>query len=95
MYFFVSLACTIIAGVLWLIFKSRKNLHLDILAIIFGAATIMWLIDVIFTAAGGENPFEFASQDGWISLWTILGGTFLWLLLSFIFNNKNKVVESK
>ena len=95
MYFLVSLACTIIAGVLWIIFKNRKGLHLDFLTIIFGAATIMWLIDVIFTAAGGENPFEFGAQDGWISLWTILGGIFLWLLLGFIFNNKQKAVESK
>ena len=95
MYFIISLSLTVIAGVVWFFFRDRKRLHLDVLAITFGAATIMWLIDVIFTAAEGENPFEFAETDGWISLWTFLGAIFLWLILSFIFNNREKQVEAK
>lgn len=94
MYFIIALAATIIAGVIWFFFKDRKGLHLDFLAIIFGSATVMWLIDVIFTAAGGENPFSFTETDGWISLWTVLGGIFLWIVLSFILNNKDKKVEA-
>ena len=94
MYFRVALACTIIAGVLWLFFRDRKGLHLDILTIVFGVATVMWLIDVIFTAAEGEAPLGFEAQDGWISLWTVLGSVFLWLLLSFIFNNKAKEIKA-
>ena len=94
MYFLVALACTIIAGALWFFFRDRKGLHLDILTIVFGASTIMWLIDVIFTAAEGEAPLGFEAQDGWISLWTVLGGIFLWLLLSFIFNNKAKEIKA-
>ena len=94
MYFIVSLVCTALAVVLWLVFKDRKALHLDLLAIIFGASSLMWLADVIFTAADGENPFEFEATDGWISLWTLLGGIFFWLLLSFIFNNKDKKVNA-
>ena len=93
MYFIVSVVCTLIAGILWIFFRDRKGLHLDFLTIIFGAASVMWLIDVIFTAAEGDNPFGFDPLDGWISLWTILGGTFLWLLLSFILNNKQKVAK--
>ena len=95
MYFIVALACTVIAGALWFFFRERKGLHLEILAITFGASTLMWLIDVIFTAAEGENPFGFEQLDGWISLWTVLGGIFLWLVLSFILNNRQKQVEAK
>ena len=94
MYFIVALASTIIAGASWFFFRDRKALHLDFLTLIFGASTIMWLIDVIFTAAEGEAPLEFEAQDGWISLWTVLGGIFLWLILSFILNNKDKKVEA-
>lgn len=90
MYFIVSLVCTIITATLWFFFRNRKALHLELLPIIYGTSTLMWLIDVIFTAAEGEAPLEFGTQDGWISLWTILGGIFLWLLLSFILNNKDK-----
>ena len=90
MYFLIALACTVIAGALWFFFRDRKGLHLDILTIVFGAATVMWLIDVIFTAAEGEAPLEFGVQDGWISLWTVLGGIAFWLVLSFILNNKEK-----
>lgn len=94
MYFIVAVALTAIAGVLWFFFRDRKALHLDILTIVFGASAVMWLIDVIFTAAEGENPFGFEALDGWISLWTVLGGVFLWLLLSFIFNNRQKAVKA-
>lgn len=94
MYFITALACTIIAGVLWFFFRDRKGLHLEILTITFGAATLMWLIDVIFTAAEGETPLEFEALDGQIALWTVLGGIGLWLLLSFILNNKSKTVKA-
>ncbi len=94
MYFIVSLVASIIAGVLWFIFRDRKGLHLDVLAITFGAATLMWLIDVIFTAAGGENPFGFESEDGWIALWTTIGGLFFWLVISFIMNNREKTITT-
>ena len=95
MYFLVSLGLAIIAGVLWFFFKDRKALHLDVLTIIFGAAALMWFIDCIFTAAGGEPFLDFEDEKGgWISLWTLLGGVGFWLLLSFIFNNKDKKVAA-
>ena len=94
MYFIAALVSTFIAGVLWFFFRDRKELHLDLLTIIFGAATLMWLIDVIFTAAEGEAPLEFEALDGQIALWTVLGGVFLWQVVSFIFNHKDKRVEA-
>ena len=94
MYFIVALAFTVITGVLWFFFKDRKALHLDILTIIFGASTVMWLIDVIYTAVDGENPFGFEAQDGWISLWTVLGAAALWLIISFVLNNKEKTQKA-
>ncbi len=95
MYFLTALVCTVIAGVLWFIFKDRKQLHLDFLTIIYGAATLMWLVDCIFSAAGGEPFLDFSEpKDGWIALATLIGGLFLWLLVSFILNN-NQRVEKK
>ena len=95
MYFLTTLACTIITGVLWFFFKDRKSLHLDILAITFGASTLMWLIDCIFTAAEGEQFLSFNDPtDGWIALAAFVGAIFFWIVLSFILNN-NKKVETK
>ena len=96
MYFLTALGCTIIAALLWFFFRDRKNLHLELLAISYGAATLMWLVDCIFSAAGGEGflSFEFPT-DGWISLWTVLGGIFIWLVLAFIFNNKEKTAVTE
>ena len=97
MYFLIALALAIISFVLWLVFRDRKALHLDILAIIFAAATVMWFGDCIMSAAGGE-PFisfdEVAQFDGWISLWTFGGGIFLWIVISFILNNRQKSQKS-
>ena len=96
MYILVALACALIAGGLWFAFRDRKGLHLDVLAITFGAATLMWFIDCIFSAIGGEGFLSFDDpQDGWIALFTILGGIFFWVVFSFIANNRQKVVEAK
>ena len=94
MYFLVALACALISGALWFIFKDRKGLHLEILAITFSAATLMWLIDCIFSAAKGEGFITFDDpKDGWIALFTLLGGVFFWLVFSFVLNNKQKVAQ--
>ena len=90
MYFLVALASALISGALWFFFRDRKGLHLEVLTITFGAATLMWLMDCIFSAARGEGFLSFEELDGWIALWTFLGGIFLWLLLSFIMNNLKK-----
>lgn len=96
MYFLVALACALISGALWFFFRDRKGLHLEILTITFGAATLMWLIDCIFSAIRGEGFLSFDDpKDGWIALFTILGGVFFWLVFSFVLNNKQKVVEAK
>ena len=95
MYFLTTLVCTIIAGLLWFFFRDRKSLHLDILTITFGAATLMWLIDCIFTAAEGEPFLSFGDPiDGWIALAAFGGAIFFWLVLSFVLNN-NKKAEAK
>ena len=93
MYFLTALVCTIVAGVLWLFFRDRKGLHLDLLAITFGAATLMWLVDCIASAIGGEGFLSFDDpMDGWVALWTLLGGIGLWLVVSFDLNNGKKEV---
>ena len=93
MYFLTALVCTIIAGVLWFFFRDRKQLHLEVLAITYGAATLMWLVDCIASAASGEGFLSFEQLDGWIALFTFLGGIFFWLVLSFILNNSQKSVK--
>ncbi len=91
MYFLTALICTIIAGILWIFFKDRKALHLDILTIIFGSSALMWLIDCIFSAFEGEPFLSFNDPiDGWIALASFVGSIFLWMLISFILNNNKK-----
>ena len=96
MYFLTALVCTIISGVLLYFYHDRKGLHLDLLTITFGAATLMWFVDCIASAVGGEGFLSFDDpQDGWVALWTILGGIGLWLVVSFILNNAKKDVAPK
>lgn len=94
MYFLVALGCTAVAGALWFFFKDRKALHLDILALIYGASTLMWFIDCIASAIKGESFLSFDDpKDGWIALATFGAGLFLWLIISFILNNSKKTVQ--
>ena len=75
MYFLTALACTAIFVLLWQVVKTDKPYHFEYGALIFGAATAMWLIDCIASAAGGEGFVSFEMPtDLWISIWTAVGG---------------------
>ena len=80
MYFLTALFCTIVFVLLWLFVKTKKPLHFEYGAIIFGGATAMWFIDCVASAIEGEGfiSFEEIGLDLWISLWTVLSGLFLY-----------------
>lgn len=95
MYFLVALGLALISGVLAFLLRKHKALHLEILAVTYGAATLMWLIDCIFSAAEGEGFLSFEIPlDIWISLWTFGGGLFFWgvitLIIFLVKRNKEK-----
>ena len=97
MYFLVALGLTLISAALAYFLRKYKALHLEILAITFGAATLMWLIDCIASAFKGEGFLGFEIPlDIYISLWTFLGGLAFWgviTLVLFLINRKKKAQE--
>lgn len=88
MYFLVALILAICTGVIWYLLRQKKELHLEILPITYGAATLMWLIDCIASAAKGEGFLSFEIPlDIWISLWTLGAGLLFWgaiLLVTYL-----------
>lgn len=85
MYFLVALGLTLISGGLAILLRKHRALHLEILAITYGAATLMWLIDCIFSAVEGEGFLSFEIPlDIWISLWTFGGGLFFWGVITLV-----------
>lgn len=94
MYFLTALVCTIIAVLLWIFLKKHKELHFEYMALIFGGATLMWLIDCIASAAKGEGFLSFEMPtDLYISIWTVAGGVIFYcgVFLVLYFINKKKV----
>ena len=91
MYFLVALGLAVLSCGLAFIFREKKALHLEILAITYGAATLMWLIDCIASAASGEGFLSFEMPlDTWISLWTMLAGVAFWGVITLVMYFKNK-----
>lgn len=88
MYFLVALILAICTGVIWYLLRQKKELHLEILPITYGAATLMWLIDCIASAAKGEGFLSFEIPlDIWISLLTLGAGLLFWgaiLLVTYL-----------
>ena len=85
MYFLVALALAVISTALWYFLRERKHLHLEVLAITFGAATLMWLIDCIASAIGGEGFLSFEMPlDLYISIWTLAGGVVFWGVITLV-----------
>lgn len=97
MYFLVALILAICTGVIWYFLREKKELHLEILPITYGAATLMWLIDCIASAAKGEGFLGFEIPlDIWISLWTLGAGLLFWgaVLLVIYLMKKNKAKKA-
>lgn len=91
MYFLVALGMTLISVALYLFVKTKKNLHFEVAAITFGAATLMWLIDCIVSAAEGEGFLSFEMPvDLWISIWTVLGGIAFYGVMLLIFSIRDR-----
>ena len=91
MYFLVALGMTLISLALYLFVKTKKNLHFEVAAITFGAATLMWLIDCIVSAIEGEGFLSFEMPvDLWISIWTVVGGLAFYAVMLLIFLVKEK-----
>ncbi len=91
MYFLVALGLTILSLMLFLILKNKKRWHLEILAIIYGASTLMWLIDCFASLIKGEHFLSFEiPTDIYISIWTLVGGFILWGIITIIINKKDK-----
>ena len=85
MYFLVALFLALVSACLAYVFRQHKVLHLEILAITYGAATLMWLIDCIASAIEGEGFLSFEIPlDIWISLWTFLGGLLFWGVIAIV-----------
>ena len=91
MYFITTLVVTLIAGLLCYLFRKVKNLHFEILLIIYGSATIMWLVDCFYSLGKGEGFISIEiPTDIYISILTIFLGLFLWLILVLIINHSKK-----
>ena len=92
MYFLVALGLAALSTGLWYFFKDKKKeLHFEILAITFGAATLMWLIDCIASAVQGEGFLSFDMPiDIYISIWTLAAGVVFWGIITLILNIKKK-----
>lgn len=92
MYFLVSLGLALISACLWYFLRNKKKeLHLEVLAITFGASTLMWLIDCIASSVQGEGFLSFEMPiDLYISLWTLAGGVIFWVIITVVLNFKKK-----
>ena len=85
MYFLVALGLALISGCLAFFLRKFRFLHLEVLAITYGAATLMWLIDCIASAIGGEGFLSFEIPlDIWISVWTFAGGLLFWGIITLV-----------
>ena len=91
MYFLVALVLALASTCAWYFLREKKALHLEVLAITYGAATLMWLVDCIASAAGGEGFLSFEMPiDIWISIWTFGAGLLFWGVITLVLYLKNK-----
>lgn len=101
----ISALTALIFAFLWY-FKDYKNkFHLGTMAIIFGAASLMWLVDAIYEYAtqGAEVYFNPSVQsilnDALLGLAVVALGLIIWFIILLIKDpmgyRKKKIEEKK
>lgn len=91
MYFLTSLAATLITALLCFLFRKAKKLHLEVLLIAYGSASVMWLIDCFHSLIKGEGFLSFEiPTDIYISSLTIFLGLAFWAVVALIMNHRSK-----
>ena len=96
MYFLVALGLALISAALAYVFRKHRVLHLEILAITYGAATLMWFIDCIASAIKEGEFLSFEIPlDIYISLWTFGGGLLFWGVITLVLFLLNRKKEQK
>ena len=86
MYFLLSLVAAITFTLLWIFAKPKKPLHFEYGALIFGGATIAWLIECIKFAIEGDGFIRFDQLwiDTVIAFWTLFFGMLIYCGAVFI-----------
>jgi len=86
MYFLISLTLALIFLCLFLFMKDKKKFHFEYGALIFGGATIAWLIVCINYSMEGDGFIRVDQLwiDFLISLLTLVGGLLIYFSALFI-----------
>ncbi len=91
MYFLTTLAATLITALFYFLFRKVRKLHLEVLLIAYGSATVMWLIDCFHSLIKGEGFLSIEiPTDIYISLLTIFLGLAFWLIVALVMNHHSK-----
>ena len=80
---FAAIICTVI----WYKNENARSLKVGTLVLMYWGASLMWLIDCIFSAAGGEGFFDISMED------TILG--IIILAAGFAVMNVTKILPKR
>ena len=82
----MSLLVTLIFILLFLLIQQKRNLHFEYGAILFGGASLVWLVDGIVAWMEGDGFISFGSlgMDLIIGAYSIVLGLLLWLIIILI-----------
>lgn len=86
MYLLVSLLASIIFTLLWAFIKTKKPLHFEYGAIIFGGATVAWTVECVRFAMEGDGFIRFDQLwiDTVMAFWTLFFGLTIYFGVVFI-----------
>ena len=86
MYFLTSLLASITFTLLFIFVKNKRHWHFEYLALIYGGATVAWLVECIKFAMEGDGFIRFDQLwiDTVISFWTLFFGFVIYLGALFI-----------
>lgn len=85
----ITAFAALVATVVWHAKVPDNTYRIGTLALMYWGAALMWLIDSVFSAAGGEGFLNLSANDALLGMVIVLIGLAAWALLLLVRDRKN------
>lgn len=91
----ITVIAAIAATIVWYFKLNERKYKMGALSLMYWGASIMWFVDGIFAAAGGESFFNISADDALLGVVIVICGLIFWLISLLVSDPKNVFLSAK
>ncbi|MCH3972489.1 MAG: hypothetical protein LKE53_07005 [Oscillospiraceae bacterium] len=85
----ITAFAAVIATLVWYFKANRRELHLEVLALMYWGASLMWTVDGFYCVKEGQPFLEMTADNALLGLVIVLCGMIAWTVYLVVKDPKN------